>query len=226
MKKIKVVDMTNKIIHNWKVIRRDELRKGAAYWICECQCENKTVKSVSGINLRAGNSKSCGCIHDKHYENQYDLSSSYGVGYTNKGEKFYFDKEDYKIIVPYYWFITSRGYPCTRRNNKDIFMHRLILNAREEVYIDHINHIEYDNRKENLRLVSHGENMLNKNKYKNNSSGYPGVNWHKRSQKWIARISINKKQTELGRFNSKEEAIAVRKAAEEKYYGEYRNKYV
>lgn len=217
--------MKGEIVHNWIVLERDYTKSGkGAYWICQCQCDKRTIKSISGINLRSGSSKSCGCEHKNYKVNKIDINEDYGIGYTEKGEIFYFDVEDYEYIKKYYWYINSSGYPCTRRNGKDIFMHRLIMKVEKGAYIDHINHKTMDNRKVNLRVVSHDKNMLNKNTYKNNTSGYKGVNWNKRDEKWIARISINKKEFELGRFTNIEDAIAIRKEAEIKYYGEYRNK--
>lgn len=52
----------------------------------------------------------------------------------------------------------------------------------------------------------------------NNTSGYPGVS-RLRTGKWGAYIKINKKRIWLGTFNTKDEAIAARKAAEHKYLG-------
>lgn len=34
----------------------------ATTWICECQCEKKTVKSIRACILKNGSSKSCGCM--------------------------------------------------------------------------------------------------------------------------------------------------------------------
>lgn len=42
-----------------------------------------------------------------------------------------------------------------------------------------------------------------------------------KSNKWIVRISINKKRIYLGRFDTLEEAIVIRKDAEERYFGEW-----
>ena len=40
-------------------------------------------------------------------------------------------------------------------------------------------------------------------------------------QQWRAEIKINIKTIYLGFFNNKDDAIAARKSAEEKYFGEY-----
>jgi len=33
------------------------------YWLCECQCENKTIKSIREDSLKQGKTQSCGCLH-------------------------------------------------------------------------------------------------------------------------------------------------------------------
>ena len=49
---------------------------------------------------------------------------------------------------------------------------------------------------------------------KNNTSGYPGVTWHDKNGKWVARITFRGKTYHLGYFTNKDEAISVRKKAE------------
>lgn len=53
----------------------------------------------------------------------------------------------------------------------------------------------------------------------NNTSGYKGVCWNKKSNKWYAQIRVNKKRIHLGSFTNIEDAIKARKEAEEKYWG-------
>ena len=36
------------------------------YWLCECDCENKTRKEIAENHLINGNTKSCGCLKKKH----------------------------------------------------------------------------------------------------------------------------------------------------------------
>lgn len=48
--------------------------------------------------------------------NQYDLSLEYGIGYTNKGIPFYFDKEDYHKIVGYTWHMDANGFIVCKRD--------------------------------------------------------------------------------------------------------------
>ncbi len=87
--------------------------------------------------------------------------------------------------------------------------------------IDHINGICSDNRLENLRLVTHAQNMLNRTTGRRTATGVAGVRWSNLHGKYIASISHNNKFTHLGVFTSLEDAIAARKLAEIQFHGEY-----
>lgn len=80
--------------------------------------------------------------------------------------------------------------------------------------VDHINRVRDDNRIVNLRDVGQSINTLNGPLRKSNQSGVTGVQWDEARQRWVARIKICYRQIYLGRYETKEEAIAARKAAE------------
>ena len=77
--------------------------------------------------------------------------------------------------------------------------------------LDHINQIKNDNRIANLREVTQSQNMQN-------VMGIKGISWDKSRKKWCARIKVMYKNIYLGRFTTKEEAIAARKSAEAIYF--------
>lgn len=78
--------------------------------------------------------------------------------------------------------------------------------------IDHINHDGADNRIENLRDVSHAENLRNQSLRQNNSSGVTGV--ARIGDVWYARIKQGGKLIHLGYFELFEDAVTARKDAE------------
>lgn len=80
--------------------------------------------------------------------------------------------------------------------------------------IDHRNRIRDDNRWGNLRLATMTLNNQNRRTAKNNTSGVTGVRFNKAEGKWFANIRSNKQYYFLGMFNSFEEAVATRRAAE------------
>lgn len=79
--------------------------------------------------------------------------------------------------------------------------------------LDHINQDKTDNRLENLRLVTHAENMQNRPCQRNNVSGFKGVAPCRKSGRWQALICSNNKQIHLGLFASPELAHAAYCAA-------------
>ncbi len=91
----------------------------------------------------------------------------------------------------------------------------------KEIQVDHIDGDPTNNIRSNLRIVNASDNGKNKKPYRNNKTGVSGVT-QLSNNKWRARINIEKNtRIDLGCFDTKEEAVAARKKAEEKYYGEY-----
>lgn len=84
--------------------------------------------------------------------------------------------------------------------------------------IDHLNGNRSDNRIENLRDVSRPENQHNRKRNKTNSSGFPGIHWHARDQKWMAQICVNNRKIHLGYFDDLNEAVEARKSAKIKHH--------
>ncbi len=156
-------------------------------------------------------------LRRKH--NTYDLSGEYGISYTTKGKEFYFDLEDYDLIKDYCWYINNDGYVCTNSNNIAIRMHNVIMNFKSD--IDHIHHKKYGNRKSESRIVTRSQNQMNCKLSSNNTSGVTGVSFDKAVNKWLAYITVNKKQIKLGRYKYFNDAVKARKEAKEKYFGEY-----
>lgn len=229
------LDLNGKRFGRLTIIKRVENRilpsgQKRSQWLCKCDCGN--YATVLGYMLTSGNTQSCGCLHNEAFArarkkyNNYDLSGEYGVGYTTKGDEFYFDLEDYDKIKDYCWTIRNNGYvtaycPATMNH---ILLHRLIMNCdNNNLYIDHIhgNKTRNDNRKSNLRTATPSQNTMNKPLLKNNTSGVTGVSWNKRKGEWESYITIDGKRKGLGYFSNFDDAVAARKDAEEKYFGEY-----
>lgn len=58
----KLKDLTGMQFERLLVLHRAPNRGKRVYWVCECQCDAKTIKEVSGIELKTGRTKSCGCL--------------------------------------------------------------------------------------------------------------------------------------------------------------------
>lgn len=97
-------------------------------------------------------------------------------------------------------------------NNKEYYVHRVIFLYHHGYLpkgIDHINGNSCDNRIENLRPANQSQNMSNAKLSKANTSGIKGVYWDKTVEKWIARVCVNYKAINLGRYDTLDEAAAV-----------------
>lgn len=221
------IDLTGKEFGRLKVLERAENNKwGQIQWLCRCNCDGKEVIKT-GSTLKSGHTKSCGCLNKeivsklKQKYNTYDLSGEYGIGWTEEGIEFYFDIEDYDLIKDYYWNKDQDGYIKTTKNKKYLWMHRLVTNCPDDKEVDHIYHVNHDNRKSELRIVTVSQNGMNRKINKNNTSGVKGVYWSKQRKEWYAQIRKDNIRIHLGYYKNKEDAIWVRKEAEIEYFGEY-----
>lgn len=122
----------------------------------------------------------------------------------------------------------GRGGRCfhVRINNKCYKAHRIIYALAHGIdagsrYIDHIDGCAKNNNPANLRLSTCSENLQNRGKYRNNTSGRKGVSWHNMTQKWQARIKINSRCKHLGYFHSIDDASTAYEAAARKHFEEF-----
>lgn len=137
------------------------------------------------------------------------------------------DLEDYDKIKNYKWYVKKDHYSgcfyvsshdLTTKNKKTIKIHRIIMNAKKNQIVDHINHNTLDNRKSNLRICTHQENMRNTKKHKKTSSKFKGVSFHSRDKIYSVYITIDKKMKYLGSFkNEIDAAKCYNKHALEKF---------
>ena len=106
--------------------------------------------------------------------------------------------------------INNKGYRQTMVDNHRYMEHRLVwlyvYGAWPLVDVDHINGNRSDNRIENLRLATRAENQQNVGMRSHNTSGYIGVTWYKKLNKWRAQIKAHGKKLHIGLFDCPAEA--------------------
>lgn len=115
--------------------------------------------------------------------------------------------------------LSGNGYLHINIGGRRVKNHRIIWEMHngkipDGMEIDHINHIKTDNRIENLRLVSHKQNLSNASLMADSSSGVSGVSWNRNRQKWHAYIKSNYKRRHIGFFDSFDDAVVARKHKE------------
>lgn len=92
-----------------------------------------------------------------------------------------------------------------------------MIHGVNPVEVDHINGNTSDNRISNLRNVNQKVNTKNKSNYKNNTSGYPGVSWIARLQKYQVTTGGAKNRKYHGVYEDLNEAIQVKQQLEKEY---------
>lgn len=144
------------------------------------------------------------------------------------------DADDLELVQQYRWCVrthrprrTSYAVTCIRRPGGRwamLRMHRLLLGLTDSgVHVDHTNRDGLDNRRENLRICSPSENQWNRDKNRNNTSGYKGVSWHNVGGKWMARLQAHGKNHYLGLFTTAAEAHLAYCLAADELHGKFKN---
>lgn len=101
----------------------------------------------------------------------------------------------------------------SRRPRLSTSLHGWLMGKEEGKEVDHIDRDTLNNRRSNLRLVSHSENVHNVKMRSDNTSGIKGVSWDKHQKKWAVQITTNKVRR---RWFFKDIADAEKKALEER----------
>lgn len=150
----------------------------------------------------------------------------------SNGDMSLVDDEDFDLLNKWTWQKDAYGYArrnhhvggSWRKNNvvqKNVLMHRVIINCPVGMQVDHINGNKLDNRRLNLRICTNIQNARNRAPYEKTSSKYKGVSFHKETKKWQAYIKVDKKLKYLGLFKTEEDAAEAYNLAAKENFGEF-----
>lgn len=138
------------------------------------------------------------------------------------------DDEDFDKLNQYKWSAYRVGKSVYAVRNDYlhgkralVLLHRSITNVIQGKEVDHINHNGLDNQKLNLRVCTRAENSRNQQIKDVNSSGFKGVCWDKQNTKWVAKIQIDGKVINIGRFFCLVKAARAYDEAARKYHGDF-----
>ena len=118
------------------------------------------------------------------------------------------------------------GYRYIKYNNKRYSEHRLaymFVYNKVPTFVDHIDGDKQNNKINNLRECTKNQNGQNRTKMINNTSGFKGVHYDKRCNKFAAQIRNNKKLEWLGYFEKAEDAAIAYNNRAVKIFGEFSN---
>jgi hypothetical protein len=135
------------------------------------------------------------------------------------------DDSDFGKLSKHEWSSTNhRGISYaarTLKNKRTIYMHSFLMGTPKGMCTDHIDGNSLNNQRLNLRICTNAENLRNRGKTKNNELGFKGVSFHRKTQKYRARIHKDYKEIHLGLFSTKEEAYKAYVIAANKYHAEF-----
>ena len=110
--------------------------------------------------------------------------------YFLDGSFFTIDADDFPAVSKYTWALGKRGYPVahtsrrSEKGHKTFSLHRFLMDPEEGYDVDHVSGDKLDNRRENLRVCSHQENMFNQKLRCTNTSTTTSVT--KSESEWTA----------------------------------------
>lgn len=168
-------------------------------------------------------------VDDTKSKNKFYENPDHMVGVTKNGDRFLFSKEDLCKVMDHTWCLkkSSNGIPyvvtrlIVNETLKTGYLHRLIMEPGYDMEVDHINHNVLDNRRENLRLCTREQNLMNRRKNKKSSSQFKGVSFYRPLNKWKAQIKINHKKIHIGYFENEIDAAKAYNKAAILYFGDF-----
>ena len=185
---------------------------------CICDCGN--VSFPRGHHLRSGHTASCGECRRNSYR---DLPGGHTVEITStNGYKILIDKDMEAEARKRKWSVVKNRDGLVSVIDPDgNYLHHLVMGNADGMEVDHINLDRLDNRRENLRIVTHQQNQCNQPLQKNNTSGAAGVSFYSPRGKFRARIKASQRDIHLGYYQTFEEAVQARNVGMECMFGEY-----
>ena len=143
------------------------------------------------------------------------------------------DEADAHILQAHSWHVhdDGSGYlrvkSCVKRGTKwkdgvsAIYLHRVIMQAKRGIIIDHKDGNGLNCRRDNLRACKHRANACNRAKHKKKKSRFKGVQWEGRRGKWYVEIRHGNTRRVKSGFSTEEEAARAYDELARRLHGKY-----
>lgn len=138
------------------------------------------------------------------------------------------DAADVPFLSQWSWYAVPASdgstFYAARSNNRadgqkrQLRMQNALMQPEAGFVVDHVNRNGLDNRRSNLRIASHRQNMANR-RFKVGVSGFRGV--HRWGKRWSANVSVDGTPTVVGVFDTALEAARAYDAAAKTAYGAF-----
>ena len=191
-------------------------------WLCRCTCGE--IQMITTRGLTSSRSKNCRRCALRKYNPTRVLQDGTLAVVCPDGREFVIDPDALHFIKMYRWHIDSSDHITSNTRGRKVFLSRLImgLDQADSIQVDHISGDPLDNRRRNLRMCTALGNSRNRTIRSDSLTGFKGVSYRVRENKYVARISPHPgERIFLGRFNTPQEAAAAYDRAAVLYHGEF-----
>ena len=217
-------NLTGYTFGQWTVIGDSGVRSkdNRVKWLCKCTCGE--MQTITTRGLTSGRSQHCLRCAQRKYNPSRSLQDGTLAVICPDGREFIIDRDALRFVKPYRWHIDSSGHITSNTYGRRVILSRLIMGLDETdiAQVDHISGDPLDNRRCNLRLCTPLGNSRNRPTRSDNLTGYKGVSYRAKENKYIARISPHPgEQIFLGRFDTPQDAAAAYDRAAVLYHGEF-----
>ena len=189
---------------------RQFTRQRKACWLFKCDCGNEKI--MPAVSVKFGRVRSCGCLATEQITslNKLDIT---GQTFSRLTAVKPTDKRDESGSI--IWECK-----CSCGNTCYYSVNRLTQGRTQSCgcYYDETRKTLINYRKDVKEDTLLSTLVTSKTKRNDNTSGHTGVYFDKRSGKWFAMITFQKKKHYLGYYKEKEDAIKARERAEEEYF--------